>query len=178
MPALVDYCRVFFKLKSLGSRVDLPYRNPRAAKNIQFGTNVVIRKHAWFTLKPQCQVSIGDNTRIGRHFAVSGVGSSITIANDVLISERVFITESHHDFEDISQPVQAHSVSAGPVSIGAETWIGIGVCIMPNVSIGKHCVIGANSTVTKDIPDYSIAAGSPAVVRKRYDFEQEAWVAV
>ncbi len=176
MTGLVDYCRVLLKLKAIGSSVQLPYRNPRAAKQVKFGKNVKIRKHAWFSLTPDCEVSIGDNTRIGRYFAVSGVGSSITIENDVLMSERVFITESHHDFEDISRPVQSTSVSGGPVFIGAESWIGIGVCIMPNVRIGKHCVIGANSTVTKDIPDYCIAAGSPAVVRKRYDFDKKSWV--
>ncbi len=165
-------------MRRLQSRVDLPVRNIRAANNVRFGRHVRIRKHAWFSLTPDCQVSIGDNTRIGRYFILSGVGSSITIEPNVLMSERVFITESNHSFEAIDKPVQDSSFSAGPVLIGADSWIGIGVCILPNVRIGKHCVIGANSTVTRDIPDYSIAAGSPAKIRKRYDFEQQAWINV
>ncbi len=173
-----EYLRFLYNLRQLQSKVELPVRNIRAANRVKFGRNVRIRKHSWFSLTPQCNVSIGDNTRIGRYFVVSGVGSSITIENDVLMSERVFITESNHDFEDIEKPVQSSSVSGGPVVIGAETWIGIGVCILPNVRIGKHCVIGANSTVTKDIPDYSVAAGSPAVVRKRYDFDRAGWISV
>lgn len=41
--------------------------------------------------------------------------------------------------------------------------------------LGKHCVIGANSVVTRDIPDYSVAAGCPARIIKRYDFETQQW---
>lgn len=178
MASALQYWKFYRNLQRQGSRVDFPIRNIRAANNVEFGRNVRIRKHAWFSLTPGCKVSIGDNTRIGRYFVLSGVGSSITIENDVLMSERVFITESNHDFEDVTRKVQDSSVSAGPVFIGAETWIGIGVCILPNVRIGKHCVIGANSTVTRDIPDYSIAAGSPARVRKRYDFSSASWVSV
>ena len=44
--------------------------------------------------------------------------------------------------------------------------------------VGKHCVIGANSVVTKDIPDYSVATGIPARVIKKYDFEKKEWVRV
>ena len=47
-----------------------------------------------------------------------------------------------------------------------------------NVKIGKHCVIGANSVVTKNIPDYSVAIGSPAKVIKKYNFESKKWVKV
>lgn len=52
------------------------------------------------------------------------------------------------------------------------------VAVVGNVKVGKHCVIGANSVVTKDIPDYSVAAGIPCKVIKRYDFEKEEWVKV
>ena len=59
--------------------------------------------------------------------------------------------------------------SPGPVSIGDGSWLGIKVAVMPNVSIGKGCVIGANSVVTRDVPDYHIAAGAPARVIKAVD---------
>lgn len=174
----LEHLRFFLRMRKEKFLVQHPFRNLGAANRIVFGKKVRIRKHAWFAVTENCKVSIGDNTRIGRHFALSGVGSSITIENDVIISERVFITESYHDFEDITRPVQGTSLSAGPVRIGAESWIGIGVCIMPNVTIGKHCVIGANSTVTSDIPDYCIAVGSPAKVIKQYDFDKQHWLRV
>ena len=51
-----------------------------------------------------------------------------------------------------------------PVKIGKYTFVGGGSCIMPGVTVGKGCVIGVNSVVTHDIPDYSIAMGNPAKV--------------
>ena len=51
--------------------------------------------------------------------------------------------------------------------IGDDTWIGTNVVIAGTVEIGKHCVIGANSVVTHDIPDYSVAVGCPAKVIKK-----------
>ena len=50
------------------------------------------------------------------------------------------------------------------MSIGADSWIGGGVSIMGGVKIGKGCTIGACSVVTRDIPDFSVAVGSPAKV--------------
>lgn len=47
-------------------------------------------------------------------------------------------------------------IKKGTISIGDDTWIGAGVIILPGISIGKRCVIGAGSVVTHDIPDDSI----------------------
>lgn len=58
---------------------------------------------------------------------------------------------------------------AREVSIGDDCWIGGNVTIMPGVTIGKGCTIGAGSVVTKDIPDFSVAIGSPAKVVKKVD---------
>lgn len=173
----VNHVQVFYKLRRLNSIVEYPFRNVKAANCIEFGHNVRIKKHAWFSLKPDCKVKIGDNTRIGRHLILSGVNTSIVIEENVLISERVLITESNHDFIDVTKPIIGMgAISGGPVRIGTGSWIGIGVCILPNVTIGKHCIIGANAVVTKYIPDYSIATGVPAKVTKCYDFEKQKWV--
>ena len=53
------------------------------------------------------------------------------------------------------------------MTIGDGSYIGINAVIVGNVRIGKHCVIGANSVVTKDVPDYCVAVGSPARVIKK-----------
>ena len=62
----------------------------------------------------------------------------------------------------------------GPISIGENTWIGENVCVIGS-SIGKHCVIGSNSVVLSNIPDYSVAVGSPAKVIKRYNQITKDW---
>lgn len=55
------------------------------------------------------------------------------------------------------------------VSIGEGFYIGINAVIVGNVKIGKHCVVGANSVGTKDVPDYCVAVGSPARVIKNIE---------
>ena len=54
------------------------------------------------------------------------------------------------------------SMPERPVRIGAGSWLGFGTVVLPGATIGRHVVIGANSVVRGDIPDYSIAAGNPA----------------
>jgi acetyltransferase-like isoleucine patch superfamily enzyme len=63
----------------------------------------------------------------------------------------------------------------GPVIIEDEVWIGNGACILPNVTIGKHSIIGSNAVVTKDIPPYCVAAGVPAKIIKQYNPQTEKW---
>jgi acetyltransferase-like isoleucine patch superfamily enzyme len=60
--------------------------------------------------------------------------------------------------------------SKGPTRLGANVWLGANVVVTSGVTIGKRCVIGANSVVTTDIPAYSIAAGVPARVIRAVDY--------
>lgn len=65
-----------------------------------------------------------------------------------------------------------HPKTKGPIIIGNDVWIGIGVTILSGVKIGDGSVVAAQSVVTKDIPPYAIAAGNPAQVVK-YRFNQD-----
>lgn len=80
-----------------------------------------------------------------------------------LAEKELNLTASEADIE----PNKRILKSRGEISIGENVWIGENVVIMPGVSIGRGCVIGANSTVTKSIPDYAVAAGSPAKIIRR-----------
>ena len=60
------------------------------------------------------------------------------------------------------------------ITISDGAWLGENVCII-GANIGKNVVVGANSVVTHDIPDYCVAVGSPAYIIKRYDFERKEW---
>ena len=73
-------------------------------------------------------------------------------------------------------PPVERMLSSEPIIIGDDVWIGEFVAILPGVTIGKGAVIGTLSVVTKDIPEYSIAVGSPAKAIKTYDFEKKEWV--
>lgn len=120
------------------------------------------------------KLTIGSNVLIGE-FCSIGCSNSITIGNNVMLAPHVHITDRNHTFEDINTPINRQPCVSQPVSIGDESWLGYGSQIMPGVTIGKHCVIAAGAIVTKDIPDYSIAAGMPAKIIKQYNFETSKW---
>ena len=150
-----------------------------SANSIYIGDGVYIAAGSWLMgeTKEGLTCSIKDSTTIG-HFAHIIAKHSVTIENDVLIADKVFISDCTHGYEDINAPVIKQDIKLlSPVVIGEGSWLGENVCVC-GASIGKHCVIGANSVVTTDIPDYCVAVGSPARVVKRYDFEKNEWVKV
>lgn len=115
------------------------------------------------------QIVLGNNCHIGPQSHITSI-NRIEIGNNVLTGPRVLITDNAHgdstkqtmDIAPIYRPLH----SKGPVIIEDNVWIGEGAMIMPNVHIGRGCIIAANSIVTSDIPSYSIAAGVPAKVIK------------
>ena len=121
-------------------------------------------------------VSIGDRCLIGRGSGIVG-HLSIEIGNDVWTGHHVYITDQNHGYEDVTRPISQQSQPERSVVIGDGSWLGHGAVVLPGVTIGKHVVIGANSVVTKDIPDFSVAVGSPARVIRQYD-ETLGWVNV
>ena len=121
-------------------------------------------------------VSIGHRCLIGRGSGIVG-HFSIEIGNDVWTGHHVYITDQNHGYEDVTRPISQQSQPERPVVIGDGSWLGHGAVVLPGVTIGKHVVIGANSVVTKDIPDFSVAVGSPARVIRQYD-ETLGWVNV
>ena len=110
---------------------------------------------------------IGDRVSINYDCHI-GCVNRIEIGDGVLIASRVYISDHIHgalDYSDIATPPSVRRVnSKGPIVIEDDAWIGEAVCVMPNVRIGKGAIIGANSVVTRDVPPYSIAAGSPCKV--------------
>lgn len=124
------------------------------------GENVNIERCAVFTP----DLSIGDNSGIGINCEVYG---PVTIGNDVMMGPEVVIYTSGHKTDRIDIPMRLQGgTEAKPVTIGNDVWIGRRVMIMPGVSIGNGCVIGAGAVVTKDVPDYCVVAGVPAKIVK------------
>ena len=148
-------------------------------ENIIIGRNVRILKNAWISAKPiiekdDCLLEIGDGTSIG-HFSHIYSTNEIIIEKKVLIADKVYISDNLHSYTDINTPIINQKLKQiNSVRIGTGSWIGENVCILGS-KIGKQCVIGANSVVTKDIPDYCVAAGNPAVIIKKYNIDNKIW---
>ena len=148
------------------------------AEYIEIGDNVTIAFKGWLTAEKRSdcipRLIIEDNTKIG-HFSTVSCVRDVHIGKNVLIADRVYISDNFHCYEDITIPVMHQpTIFKNSVCVGDDSWIGANISII-GASIGTHCVIGANSVVTKDIPDYSVAVGSPVRVIKRYNFETSVW---
>lgn len=154
------------------------------AKNIFIGNRVHIQYKSWIAAtrivsSNKCRPSliIEDGCTIG-HFNHIYSTKKIVLHKDVLTADKVYISDNMHGYEDISSAILRQPiVQRNIVEIGEGTWLGENVCVI-GAKVGKHCVIGANSVVTHDIPDYSVAVGCPARVIKRYDFGIKKWVKV
>lgn len=149
-------------------------------KNIFIGNRASIHYKTWLAAKPltgeeKCRLVIKDGCTIG-HFNHIYATKSIILQENVLTADKVYISDNLHGYEDINIPILKQPIcQIGTVEIGEGSWLGENVCVI-GANIGKHCVVGANSVVTKDIPDYCVAVGAPAMVIKRYNFEKEEWV--
>jgi|SRR5690606_4060287 len=122
------------------------------------------------------KVAIGANTSIwGPNITITAEVHNIRIGSYTSIARGVTIQEFNHNLnrfstyyinKNILENGQPDVVSDGPISIGHDVWIGSNVTIVGGVTIGTGAVIGANSVVTKDIPPYGVAVGTPAKVIK------------
>lgn len=110
-------------------------------------------------------VQIGSRCLIGRQSSIVG-HLSIVIEDDVYFGPNVYVTDQNHSNADLTKPIGAQSEVELPVRIGAGSWLGANSVVLPGVSIGRHCVIGAGAVVTSDVPDNAVAVGSPAKVIK------------
>lgn len=123
----------------------------------------------------QSKIKIGDNCYIGYNNTFLA-GGNITLEDGVLMASNILISSENHSINPESPDYYMNQkLSCAPIIVGEGTWIGEKVSILSGVTIGKKCVIGAGSIVTKDIPDFSIAVGSPAKVIKKYNFNTHEW---
>ncbi|MBQ9390680.1 MAG: sugar O-acetyltransferase [Lachnospiraceae bacterium] len=94
--------------------------------------------------------------------------SRIVIGNNVMFGPNCCIDGAGHPTDTVRR--NEGYEYAYPITIEDDVWLGSGVHIMPGITIGRGCVIGAGSIVTKDIPPYSLAVGNPChVIREITD---------
>ena len=113
-------------------------------------------------------IEIGNSVSISRYCHISAI-DKVKIGNNCLIGSNVLIIDSSHGDSDIN--VQNNRVkdcltSKGPIEIGDNTWICDNVTILSGVTIGKNCIIAANSVVNKSFPNNVVIAGNPAKIIK------------
>ncbi|MDO8927289.1 MAG: acyltransferase [Sideroxyarcus sp.] len=164
--------------KEIGAQVH--FGNFFSCMNPQFvsiGNNVTLGAHSIIfavnhDLVSSCtpEIVIGEGTYIGQHTSVHAI-EGVHIGNHSVISDFVYISDLAHGFDLNNGPIlKQRWEKAGPITIGQGVFIGHGAKILPNVSLGDNCIVGAGSIVTKSFPAYSVIAGNPArLLRNRLD---------
>lgn len=110
-------------------------------------------------------VKMGSNCQINENVFIQGA----TIGSFVMIAPNVSILSKGHEFQDTEVPMveQGNKEDSIPI-IEDDVWIGRNAIIMPGITLGKGCIIGAGAVVTKNVDPYCIVGGVPAkLLRKR-----------
>lgn len=111
------------------------------------GTGIILGKNVFMNY--DCIMLDGGYIRIGKH---------------TLIGPHCQFYTPQHPMDYVER--REEKETAYPITIGEDCWLGGNVVVCPGVTIGNRCIIAAGSVVTKDIPDDSLAAGIPAVVKR------------
>jgi acetyltransferase-like isoleucine patch superfamily enzyme len=129
--------------------------------NLTLGDNAQIYEYALIR-NGSSEVVVGANTQVGPGVVIFA-GCGVVIGQDVLIAPHVVIAGGGHEFRQLDKSMRfAGDYSKGRIIIGNDVWIGANSTILDGVKIGKGAIVGANSSVTKDVEDYDIVAGCPA----------------
>lgn len=150
--------------------------------HISLGNFVYLGKNVKLQISPEYwkkgedyKIVIGNKVTVGQNSIINAI-KAITIGNNTLIGPNVYIADHGHAYRDPIQPIRFQGIDKIlPVVIKENCWIGANCVINSGVQIGKNSVIGANSVVTHNIPDYSVAVGSPARIIKQYNETTKQW---
>lgn len=136
---------------------------------IAIGSHSLVLHKTWLSVetpawdRPAPVLQIGDRVGI-RPYCTISASESIVIEDDVIIAAFSSVIDSDHTFAEGRPNVMHNPVETAPIRIGRGTWVAERVAVLRGANIGRCCIIGANSVVRGEIPDYSIAVGSPAKV--------------
>lgn len=124
---------------------------------------------------------IGENFQMNDYVHITAL-ESVKIGKNVLLASKIYISDCAHgsyngDNNDSNPktPPNNRPLFSEPVVIEDNVWLGEFVSVLPGVTIGQGTIVGANSVVSKSLPPFVIAVGTPAKPIKKFNFENKKW---
>jgi lipopolysaccharide O-acetyltransferase len=128
------------------------------------------------------RIEIGNGVTCSQSVHIAAI-VHVSIGDGVMFGSRIHVTDhahgryhgDEHDSPELA-PGQRPLAFGQPVCIQRNVWLADGVVVLPGVTIGEGCIVGANSVVSRSLPPNVIAIGAPAVPIKRYDHASCSWI--
>lgn len=153
---------------------------------LALGDGVQLHPHCMLYVLPdfgpsRIRMALGRGCNIQRLSTIAAK-NYIELEDNVLVGPHVFIVDYNHEYSDPDLPILAQGeTEGGRIVIGRNSWIGYGsvvCCGEGQLTLGRNCVVAANSVVLSSFPDFSVVAGSPAKLIKSYDPNLKKWIRV
>jgi acetyltransferase-like isoleucine patch superfamily enzyme len=134
---------------------------------------------------PDCELDAAPRIRIGARTSLqsrSQILGEVSFGAGCACAANLYVSSAWHRFADephlpirVQDFLARQMIDRRAVTVGDDCWFGINVVLLPGVTVGRGCVVGANSVVRADLPPYSIAVGAPArIVKTRLHFDPPA----
>ncbi len=145
------------------------YKKISIGKNVRIYPNIRLEVHG-----KDSEVIIEDDVGIAQNVHITCNGR-LVIGKGSVVLANAFITNIDHDYSQIDVPILKQKQILKETRIGENCFIGIGAAIQAGTILGKQCIVGTNSVVRGEFPDYCVIAGNPAKIIKKYNFETNQW---
>lgn len=166
------------RFHSFGARslIAFPTATVFGERAIRIGEETLIGRQATLTAGyhpedpdvPTPALVIGDRCVLGAGVTLTA-HAGIVIEDDVWFGQQVFVSDASHGYQDPETPIGRQLGDHRTVRIGAGSWLGHRVIVLPGAQIGRQVVVAAGSVVRGRIPDHCVVAGVPARVVRRLD---------
>lgn len=143
-------------------------------KRIFIDKKVRIFPHLRMETHQNGSIHIHEDVIISQNVHITSAGN-LEIGKKSLILANVFITNIDHDYQEIDKHVVKQKYMVKDTIIGDNAYIGMGAAIMAGTKLGKQCIVGANSVVRGEFPDYCVIVGAPAKMVKKYNPDTKIW---
>ncbi|MGK6352541.1 DapH/DapD/GlmU-related protein [Parapedobacter sp. DT-150] len=149
----------------------------KGAKNIFVGKRVRIYPQIRLETHYNGRINIKDNVGIAQNVHITSMGD-LEIGEGTTILANVFITNIIHSYKEVDIPILNQPMILAETTIGKNCFIGIGASIQAGTRLGNQCIVGANSVVKGEFPNYCVLVGVPAKIIKQYNPTTKVWETV